>query len=340
MKGLVYDPVRVDIEIKELRVSQAGPKEVLLKVDMAGICGSDIVAWKGGFTRIKEPVVLGHEMAGTIVELGEGCDASHKVGDRVVLEPLDSCGVCQACRKGYYNVCENLKVYGIDEDGTFAEYICVREDRIHKVPERLSIEKCAMCECLSVAIHMVRRSGILYGDQVVITGAGTIGILVGMLAQRSGAEKVIITDMNEFRLSVAEDLGLFPINIRNENHIEEILEELQGKRADAAFELVGVADSLNTCLEVVKSRGTVLVGGMFKKIPEIAIQKAVLKEVDLKGSRVYTCDDFKKSIKLLEDESFEIEKLITKVIDFGKIIEEGMSPIRNGEEVIKVLVKF
>ena len=340
MKGLVYDPEKSDIEIKEISIRPLGPKEILLKVEMVGICGSDIVAWKGGFQRIKKPVVLGHEMVGTIVELGEKCEASHKVGKRVVLEPLNSCGECQACKKGHYNVCENLKVYGIDEDGTFAEYICVREDRVHEISEKLSLEYCAMSECLSVAIHMVRHSGVKFGDQVVITGAGTIGILVGMLAKRSGAEKVIITDMNEFRLSIAKDLGLYPINIRHENYMEEITKELQGKKADVAFELVGVADSLNACLEVIKSRGTVLIGGMFKQIPQIAIQKCVLKEVVLKGSRVYTYDDFDKAVKLLENESLEVKKIITKVIDFENIITEGMSPIRNGEEVLKVLVKI
>jgi 2-desacetyl-2-hydroxyethyl bacteriochlorophyllide A dehydrogenase len=340
MKSLVYDPVKCDIEIKELSVKPVGPKEILLKVEMVGICGSDIVAWKGGFQRIKEPVVLGHEMVGTIVELGEKCDASHTVGDRVVLEPLDNCGVCPACKKGHYNVCENLKVYGIDKDGTFAEYIVVREDRVHKVSKQLSLEHCATCEPLSVAIHMVRHSGVQYGDQVVITGAGTIGILVGMLAKRSGADKIVITDMNEFRLSVAKDLGLCPINIMNENYLEEIAKELQGKKADVAFELVGVADSLNTCLEVTKSKGTVLIGGMFKQIPQIAIQKCVLKEVVIKGSRVYTYDDFEKAIKLLENGSLEIEKIITKVIDFENIIKDGMGPIKNGEEVLKVLVRI
>lgn len=340
MKGLVFDPEKVDIEIKELKDRAVEPREIKLKTDMVGICGSDIVAWKGGFQRIAKPVVLGHEMVGTIVELGEECDSSHQVGDRVVLEPLDSCGFCQACKDGHYNVCENLKVYGIDKNGTFAEYIHVREDRLHKVPKNISLEHSAMSECLSVAIHMVRRSGIQYGDQVVITGAGTIGILVGMLAKDCGASKVIITDMNDFRLSIGKELGLSPLNIMNENHMDEMARELQGRKADVAFELVGVEDSLNTCLEVVRSRGTILVGGMFKKIPETAIQKCVLKEVVIKGSRVYTYADFERAIKLLESGSFEIEKVITKVIDFENIIRDGMGPIRNGEKLLKVLVKF
>ena len=340
MKGLVYDPEKVAVEIQEIGTKTTGPHEVLLKVDMVGICGSDIVAWKGGFQRIKKSVVLGHEMVGTVAELGAACDGSIQVGDRVVLEPLDNCGLCQACKKGNYNACENLKVYGIDLDGTFAEYICVREDRVHVVSKELRLDHCAMCECLSVAIHMVRRSGMQIGDQVVISGAGPIGILVGIMAKRGGADKVIITDMNEYRLSIAKELGLIPVNIASKNFLEEILKELQGKRADIAIELVGVADSVNTCLEVIKSRGTVLVGGMFKKIPEIKIQQIVLKEVDVKGSRVYTSDDFEKAIQLIESESIEFDKIITRTVEFDKIIEDGMVPIRDGENVLKVLVKM
>ena len=323
MKAIVYDPKREDVFLEEVEIPTLAANEVMVKVDMAGICGSDVVAWKGGFKRIHDAVTLGHECVGTITDLNGHTGLGFQVGDRVVLEPLDSCGECDACKKGHYNVCRNLKVYGIDRPGIFAEYVNARVDRIHKISKEISLERCATCEPVSVAIHMVRRSGVQYGDSVVISGAGPIGLLVGILCLRAGAGTVIITDMNEYKLGLAKELGMVPVNIQDADYLDQIFRILGGKQSDVAFELVGVEDALNTCFKVVKSRGTLLTAGMFKSVPAAEISEAILKEVNIVGSRVYTYDDYEKATRLLEDPSFPIEKLISLVVPFEQTKEKA-----------------
>lgn len=340
MKALFYDPRKEDISIEETAMPTLRQGDVMLKMDMVGICGSDVVAWKGGFKRITEPVILGHEGVGYITDLNGMENSGFTLGERVVLEPLDTCGQCDACKKGHYNVCEHFKIHGIDKPGLFAEYVAARADRIHKISDSVSTERCATCEPVSVAVHMVRRANVSYGDTVVISGAGPIGLLVGIISQRAGASKVIITDMNNYKLNLARELGMIPINIMDEDYMDQIFAHLDGKYADVAFELVGVADALNTCLKVAKCRGTLLTAGMFKSIPSVEIGQAIFKEVNVVGSRVYTYDDYERAIRLLEDETFPIEKLISAVVPLDKVKEEGFRPLREGKDLVKILVKI
>ncbi len=340
MKALFYSPAKQDIYLDEVPVPSLEDNEILVEMSYVGICGSDVVAWKGGFDRIAGPVILGHEGVGTIVNLNGHEDTGFKVGDRIVLEPLDNCGECDPCKQGHYNVCDHFKIHGIDRPGLFAEYVNTRMDRIHKISEDISLERCATCEPVSVAVHMVRRAEVMYGDTVMISGAGPIGLLVGLIAKRSGASKIVITDMNSYKLNLAEELGMIPVDIRKEGYLNEIIEKLGGKKADKAFELVGVEDALNTCLKAVKVRGTLLTAGMFKSIPSVEIGQAILKEVNIVGSRVYTYDDYEKAIQLLGDRTFPIEKLISAVVPFDRMIEDGMRPLREGKDLVKVLVKI
>ena len=340
MKALYYSPQKEDIYLEDTPVPSLAENEILVEMNLVGICGSDVVAWKGGFKRILEPVILGHEGVGTIVDLNGHEGKGFEVGDRIVLEPLDNCGECDPCKQGHYNVCDNFKIHGIDRPGLFSEYVNTRIDRIHKISEDISLERCATCEPVSVAVHMVRRAEVMYGDTVVISGGGPIGLLVGLIAKRAGASKIVITDMNPYKLNLIKELGMIPVDIREENYLEQIIEKLGGKKADKAFELVGVEEALNTCLKTVKVRGTLLTAGMFKSIPSVEISYAVAKEVNIVGSRVYTYDDYEKAIALLGDSSFPIEKLISAVVPFDKVIEEGMKPLREGKDLVKVLVKI
>lgn len=323
MKALFYSPQKEDVYIEEVPGPYLAENEILVEMQMVGICGSDIVAWKGGFQRIHEPVILGHEGVGVIVDLNGHEDSGFHVGERIVLEPLDNCGKCEPCKKGHYNVCDHFKIHGIDRHGLFAEYVNTRVDRIHKISEDISLERCATCEPVSVAVHMVRRAEVLYGDTVMISGAGPIGLLVGLIAKRSGASKVVITDMNPYKLNLIQELGMTPVNCTDADYIDEILHALGDRKADKAFELVGVENALNTCLKIVKSRGTLLTAGMFKSVPAAQIGEAIGKEVNIVGSRVYTFDDYEKAIALLGDPTFPIEKLISDVVPFDRAFQKG-----------------
>lgn len=337
MKALVYEPNN-KLYVMEKPVPQLDPGEVLVKVKWAGICGSDLVAWQGGFPRIKQPVTLGHEMTGEVVELYDKSITNVVPGDRVVVEPIVACGQCEACRKGYYNVCRKLKVIGLDQDGAFANYVKVPAIRVHRIPESLSFERAALCEPVAVAVHMLRRTDFKFGDSVGITGAGPIGVLVAMVAKRSGAVRVVITDVNDYRLNLVRSLGITALDAKQPDLKNRFLDVLGEEGADVTFELAAHPDTLALAIDITKVRGTVLLGGIFKKPPGLDLQSATLKEQHLIGTRLYTFIDFVRAIELITQNDFAVESMVSKRIGLDEASEGGFEAIKRGENVIKVLI--
>ncbi len=338
MKALVYD-ARETISVAEHDVPSPSRGEVLVKVKWAGICGSDLVAWNGGFKRIVKPVILGHEFTGEIVEIGGDSELSLKAGQHVVVEPLIACGQCEACRTGHYNVCRKLRLIGLDVDGGFASYVSVPSYRIHPIPDTLSYERAALCEPIAVAIHMVRRTNLLVGDTVTILGAGPIGVLVAMIARKAGASKIVISDVNRYRLNLVKELGFQALD-GNLSKKEDFLSYLGEEGSDVTFELAAQESTLWLSTEVTKIRGTILAGGIFKNPPPIALQELTLKEQQMIGSRVYTFSDFEAAINLLMDKEFNPEVLISRRVSINEAIPQGFEAIKKGEDVMKVLISL
>lgn len=337
MKALVYTPTD-KIEVVETSEPELKPGEVLVKVKLAGICGSDMVAWQGGFKRITKPVVLGHEMTGEIAEYYKGQEAKLPIGTRVVVEPIESCGECEACKKGHYNVCRKLKVIGLDRDGGFAKYVSVPVERIHAIPDSLSYERAVLIEPTAVAIHMAARTGLKFGDKVAIFGAGPIGILVAIIAKKSGASKIVLSDINEYRLNLAKELGFEVVDGRLPDTQKIFMDHMGVEGADISFELAANQSTLDNAIEITKIRGTILAGGIFKKLPMVELQKTTLKEQYLIGTRLYTFKDYEVAIDFLDKDDFPIEKLISKKLDIPNLIEKGFQAIKNGEDVMKIIV--
>jgi (R,R)-butanediol dehydrogenase/meso-butanediol dehydrogenase/diacetyl reductase len=337
MKAIIYEPnEKLYVDEKPRPVIKSG--EVLVKVQLAGICGSDMVAWQGGFKRIVNPVILGHEFAGEIVEIADLGDNRLSVGDRVVLEPLVTCGQCEACLKGYYNVCRKLKVIGLDQDGGFTTYVKAQANRVHLIPDTLPMERAVFCEPLAVAIHMVRRVDLQFGSTVAVFGAGPIGVLVAMVAREAGASKIIVTDLNDYRLNLVKELGIDVIDAKADNIKTTFMEYFGVEGADVSFELAASPHTLAMALDITKIRGTILAGGIFKNQPAVDLQKITLKEQHLIGTRVYTFTDFEAAIRLLNQLDFPIEKLISKHVTLNEAIDQGFQAIKNGEDVMKVLI--
>jgi (R,R)-butanediol dehydrogenase/meso-butanediol dehydrogenase/diacetyl reductase len=337
MKALVYHPTgTLHIEDKKQPVLQPG--EALIQIKLAGICGSDMVAWQGGFKRIVNPVILGHEMTGEVAQIADPAQSDVAVGDRVVIEPLVSCGQCEPCKKGYYNVCRNLKVIGLDQDGGFTSYVRVPANRVHRIPDHLSFERAVFSEPLAVSIHMVRRTNLQIGNSVAVFGAGPIGMIVALVAREAGASKIMITDINDYRLQLASDLGFAVADAKQSDWKSRFMDYFGAEGADISFELAASKDTMEAALDITKIRGTILAGGIFKDPPVVDLQKLTLKEQHLIGSRVYTYSDFETAIRLLSQPGFPIEKLISKHTDLDQSIEEGFQAIKNGADVMKVLI--
>lgn len=199
-----------DLRVEDVAVTGPAPGEVLVEVEAVGVCGSDVHYFadgRNGRNVLRAPMVLGHEAAGVVVALGDGVDGP-AVGTRVAVEPAVGCGVCPTCRSGAYHLCPTGTCLGSPPtDGAMAGYRAVPARAVHPLPDVLDTEVAALIEPLAVAVHAVRRAGVDLGHRVLVTGAGPIGVLVAQVAAASGAEEVVVTDVNDARLERAADLG-------------------------------------------------------------------------------------------------------------------------------------
>ena len=187
--------------------------EVLVRIHAAGICGTDISIAGGHHPRAKAPLILGHEFAGEVVEIKPDPVSTHiRIGDKVTVYPLISCGQCWSCRNGHEHVCRTLRMIGIDFDGGMAEYAKIPLDHTYKLPKTLSYEMGALIEPLAVGVHSVNMAGIESTDFAVVMGAGPIGIIVAVSLRNAGANKIFVTDINRFRLRLAEEFGFETLN--------------------------------------------------------------------------------------------------------------------------------
>src|SRR5215208_1148824 len=199
-----------EIRIEERERPSPGPREVLVKITAVGVCGSDVHYYEHGRIGpfvVEAPLVLGHESAGRVVELGEGA-TRHAVGDRVALEPGVPCGRCRECRAGRYNLCADVRFFATPPvDGAFAEYVTIHEDFAFGLPDSLSDQEGALMEPLSVGVWACRKAEVSAGDRVLVTGAGPIGQLAMQCALAFGATEVTVSDVNPHRLELARRTG-------------------------------------------------------------------------------------------------------------------------------------
>lgn len=206
MKGIVYEGPNI-LSLKEVGDVSPGPGEVKLRVRACGICGSDVHGYLGITGRRLPPMMMGHEFAGEVAELGQGVD-QWKKGDRVAVYPVDFCGHCEMCRKGDVHLCLNKRAFGVlDVDGAFAEYICVPAKCCFRVADQIPYSIGTLMEPLAVSYRGVEHAGDLTGRTVLIVGAGTIGLLALACVKMKGAAKIILSDLSDYRLGIAREMG-------------------------------------------------------------------------------------------------------------------------------------
>jgi (R,R)-butanediol dehydrogenase / meso-butanediol dehydrogenase / diacetyl reductase len=333
MRTGIYDGPKM-VKTSELPKPSINKNEALIRVTYAGICGTDMMIYSGKHPRAKAPLIMGHEFAGVIEEINE--DSELKENDRVVIEPLLTCGHCAACRAGQSHVCINLKYIGIDKDGGFAEYVAVPIDHLRKLPDSVSNKEAALIEPLSVAIHTVRRSPIKVGDVVTILGAGPIGLLIGLIAKEAGAEKIFISDVSTYRLSVAASLGFTTINAKEENIVERVKDYTHQVGADVVFEVAGNQITADQMIQCIKFQGTLMVVSVYKSPPTIDLASMHFQEISLTTTRCYEQEDFTKAIKILEHKKIDVNPLISHVLSL-KDITIGFELMENTEASLKIL---
>ena len=334
MKACAYTDLET-VEILELPQPERADDEVLIKVSRAGICGTDLHIFMGHMDqRVTKPIVMGHEMCGEIVDAPDGADFG--VGDRVVVEPTVFCGRCAACQRGNTHICQNLNFLGIDSPGAFQAYWNVPLDRLHRIPPELNDDAAAMIEPLAVAVHDVRRAQVELGDQAVVIGGGPIGLLVAHAARLDGAE-VVISEVNPFRLNVAESCGFKTVDPTRDDLVGYVDDWTNGAGCDLVFEVSGSAPGAKVMTELLRVRGKIALVGVHASPPEVDLHRFFWRELELIGCRVYESVDFERAIRIAAAGEIDLEALISKVVPYEEAYW-GFEQMRDGGDIVKVLI--
>ena len=336
MKALVWHgPYEVSFE--DVAVPSLREEEALIKVGYAGICGSDLTIYAGKHWRSKPPMIMGHEFAGEIVEL-RSSRTDLQVGQRVVVEPLLSCGRCYSCREGAYHVCSTLGLLGVDTDGGFAEYVRAPVERIYRMPDSLSMEKAALVEPAAVAVHDVYRSRAKMGDHAVVLGGGTIGLLVAQVARVATSRPVEIVEISDWRLDLAKKLGFDPIDAKRVDVVQEVLRRTDGRGADVLYDAAGAASTADMLAALTRIHGQVVIIAMPKEHHPVDLAAFALKEIDLTGCRVYNYRDFGSAIELIAENKIDVGSMISHVLPLERG-KDALELARKGDASMKVLLK-
>jgi 2-desacetyl-2-hydroxyethyl bacteriochlorophyllide A dehydrogenase len=332
--AVVTAPGRVEFQEKSL--PELGPRDVLVQVRAAAICGSDLHIFKGLHPSAALPVTIGHEAAGQIVATGKDV-TQLAAGDRVTIEPIITCGTCEFCRRGQYHLCQNVSFQYRKGQGAFTPFFVAHEERVFRLPNEISYAEGALVEPLSVALHAVKKSGLRGGQTCAVFGAGAIGQLIAALARRLTGSQVFMSDIRPFRLQKAADLGAIAINSLEADPVEVILRETGQMGVDCSFEAVGLELTLIQALKALKKGGSAILVGIFEN-PRAAlpINLFVQREISLAGSQGY-CWDFQDSLTLLENKAIDLKTLITHKLELGELqkgFETLLDPSCNALKVV------
>ena len=327
-----------NIRFEDVAETPPGEGEVRIRVQQIGICGSDIHVWHGSHPFTPYPVIQGHEFMGVVDAVGPSVVNAPAIGTKVTALPQIVCGHCNPCKKGRFNICENLKVRGFQADGCGREYYNIPAERLVVLPDDFSADQGAFVEPVSVAVHSCNRAGDLKGRNVVVLGAGTIGNLIAQLAKARGAAKVLITDIADYRLDVAKQCGVdYAVNTSRESLKEATTAAFGDGGFDLAFEAAGVEASLASAVKCIEKGGMVLIVGVYGKPPVVDMGVVGEHEIVLAGSMMYWRDDWEEAVKLLAS-SISIAPLVSKHFAFAEWPEAYRFIDKNGASTMKVMV--
>jgi len=315
-----------------------GPKEVLLKIQRIGVCGSDIHVFHGEHPATPYPVIQGHEYSAIVQETGNEVTMV-KPGMKATARPQLVCGTCAPCRRGQYNACQNLKVQGFQAPGVAQDYFVVPEDRLIVLPDSLSLEQGAMIEPAAVGAHSTSRTTGIEGKNVVVAGAGTIGNMVAQFAKARGAKKVLITDISDFRLEKARECGIdHALNVADTPFDEGARSVFGEDGFQVGFEAAGVQSTLDYMMANLEKGGDIVILGVYSQNPTINMYFLGEHELNVFGSMMYRHEDYEAAVQMIEAGKINIEPLISNhfplelYLDAYKYIEE------QGDKTMKVMI--
>lgn len=317
MKALVLEQYGKFI-YKDVSKPQIRPNEVLVRVKACAICGSDVHGMDGSTGRRIPPIIMGHEVAGIIEEIGEQVK-NFKKGDRVTFDSTIYCCNCYYCHLGKINLCENRRVLGIScdeyhQDGAFAEYIAVPQHILYRLPDNISYDHATFIEPLSVALHAVNNTSIKINDTAVVVGVGMIGLLIIQLLKIAGCGRIIAIDIDQLKLDLALRLGADSAIKSDEVDVKsKILNLTNNRGADISFEIVGISQTVKIAIECLKKGGSLTLIGNLSPEVKIPLQFLVTREIEVKGSCA-SAGEYDACIEMIARRVINLDVLISKIV--------------------------
>lgn len=313
-----------EISVEEVAKPEPKAGEALVKMFAAGICGSDIGAFRGTNGLVSYPRIIGHELAGVVESLPAGYAGPLKVGDRVIADPYLCCGECYPCSIGRTNCCTGLKVLGVHVDGGMSEFFAHPADMLLPVPEGMPWELVPLAEPLTIALHGLHRLGLSVGEHIAIFGAGPIGLLAAMATLHYKAVPVMI-DLVAERLAMARNLGVpHTVNLKEDDLIAKINEITGGGGCECVMEASGAGAAIRSTLDIVCHAGRIALTGWPKNETPLPTDMITKKEVDIRGART-SAGEFPEALDLIHTGKVDVRAVLTRVVkldEAAKVIQD------------------
>lgn len=332
MKALVKAAPEQGLWLQMVPVPEPGPNEVLIKVRKSAICGTDVHIWnwdEWSAKTVPVPMVVGHEFCGQIVDCGPGAQ-KYKIGTRVSAEGHVVCGVCRNCRAGRGQLCRNTEGIGVNRPGSFAEYVCLPEHNVVPIPDDIPDEIAALFDPLGNAVHTA-LSFDLVGEDVLVTGAGPIGIMGALVAQKVGARKVVITDINPYRLQLAERMGVQYVVDVSKKSLRDVMGDIgMSEGFDVGLEMSGAAPAMRQMIERMNNGGKLALLGIAPTEFAVDWNTVIFNMLEIKG--IYGREMFETWYKMiaLVQSGLDISGLITHRISIEDY-RDGFAAMTSGQ---------
>lgn len=311
MKAVVYRGAR-HLGVEERDPEQPGPGQLRIAVAYTGICGTDLHIYHGDMdARVGASAIIGHEMSGRIAAVGEGT-SGWSVGQPVTVMPTRPCGRCAACRRGHSHVCHAMNFLGIDSPGAMQSSWNVPADLVLPLPEQLPLDHAALVEPVAVAVHDVRRGNVTADDQVVVVGGGPVGVLIAIVARDRGA-RVLLVEPDPFRRAAADGMGIEAVDPAATDVVALVNDRTAGAGADIAFEVSGSAAGVGTAVDVLTTRGRLVMVAIHPRPREVNLHRFFWRELELLGARLYQRDDMAEAIRLVASGVIPAAQIISRV---------------------------
>lgn len=334
MTAVTYNGSRT-FRTSDLPPARPRPGEVQIAVSYTGLCGTDLHIFHGDMdSRVSMPAIIGHEMSGTIADVGDGV-TGWTVGQPVTVMPTLSCGSCAACSRGHGNVCHKLDFIGIDSAGSMQNFWNVPAEVVVALPAHLELDEAALIEPTAVAVHDVRRARLVEGEFVVVIGGGPVGQLIASVAQQRGA-RVTLVELDPARRALAQESGIATVDPREQDLVDLVMRETSGAGADVAFEVSGAAAGVNSAVEVLTTRGRLVMVAIHPRPKEIDLHRFFWRELEMFGARLYQREDFEEAVRLVAAGTVPARRLISRVVSLHDV-DAGFRALESGG-AMKVLV--